>query len=98
MNDKVLVIDDDPGVCSLVEALLSKVGYQVYKAFSGEEGISMANAMVPGAIILDIVLPGMSGLETCRYLKTLTRLRNTPVIIVTESLDRRNVTMMTGVK
>ncbi|MBN2335847.1 response regulator [Candidatus Bathyarchaeota archaeon] len=91
MNDSILVIDDDPDVGQLVDKLLKGMGYKVYTASNGEEGLTTANNVVPGVIMLDIVMPGMSGLEVCKYLKSISTLKNTPVIIVTESAGKRDI-------
>lgn len=81
MANKILVIDDEPEIANLVEVVLNGEGYKVYKAFNGDDGIVLANNFSPDAILLDIVMPGMSGLEVCKYLKSLSQTKGIPIII-----------------
>jgi two-component system, OmpR family, alkaline phosphatase synthesis response regulator PhoP len=66
---KILVIDDEPSIVNLVQAYLKPEGYQVYTAADGNAGLKSARAFKPDLIILDVMLPGMDGIEL------LTRLR-----------------------
>ena len=66
---KILVIDDEPSIVKLVSAYLKPEGYEVYTASDGPSGLKAAHAFKPDLVILDLMLPGMDGLEL------LTRLR-----------------------
>lgn len=66
---KILVIDDEPSITKLVSAYLQPEGYEVYTAADGEAGLKAARAFQPDLIVLDIMLPGLDGIEL------LTRLR-----------------------
>jgi two-component system alkaline phosphatase synthesis response regulator PhoP len=66
---KILVIDDEPSIFKLVSAYLKPEGYEVYTASDGHSGLKAAHAFKPDLVILDLILPGMDGLEL------LTRLR-----------------------
>src|SRR5512147_261072 len=66
---KILVIDDEPSIIKLVSAYLKPEGYEVYTASDGNAGLKAASAFKPDLIILDLMLPGMDGIEL------LTRLR-----------------------
>jgi len=79
----VLVIDDDKIVRETLEVYLSKVGYQVATAASGEEGLKLAKKQPPDTIILDVMMPGMDGWEVLSKLKAETELAHIPVIILT---------------
>jgi two-component system alkaline phosphatase synthesis response regulator PhoP len=68
-NAKILVIDDEKSILNLVTAYLRPEGYQVYTASDGPSGLKAARAYKPDLILLDIMLPGMDGVEL------LTRLR-----------------------
>ena len=68
-NAKILVVDDEPSIVNLVTAYLKPEGYEVYTAADGEAGLKAARAFKPDLIILDVMLPGMDGVEL------LTRLR-----------------------
>lgn len=85
---KILVVDDEPSIANLVISYLRKEGYQVYSAATGPDALKSARAYQPDLIVLDIMLPGMDGLEV---LSVLRRESNVYVILLTaktEELDR----------
>ena len=69
MKTRVLVVDDDPSVTSLLKRGLSYEGYSVEIASSGKEGLDLAREQPPDVVVLDVMLPGMDGLEVCRRLR-----------------------------
>jgi signal transduction histidine kinase/CheY-like chemotaxis protein len=79
----ILVIEDDPASATLLRTYLESAHYQVFLASTGEAGLDMARQRLPDAILLDIVLPGMSGWEVLRQIKQDLRLHAVPVFIVT---------------
>ena len=91
----VLVIEDDPGAVRLLRTYLETDGYRVVVATDGEAGIAAARAHSPGAIILDVLLPGFDGWEVLRRLKADPKLRDIPVMVATV-VDERNVAMSLG--
>jgi signal transduction histidine kinase/CheY-like chemotaxis protein len=91
----VLIIEDDPGAVRLLRTYLEADGYAVLVATDGEAGIAAARSIVPAAIILDVLLPGIDGWEVLRRLKADTGLRDVPVMVVTV-VDERNVAMSLG--
>ena len=88
---KVLIADDDPVCCRLLEATLQKSGFDVIAARDGDEAASLAREYVPDLVITDIVMPGMDGYELCRRLKTERVLDGAPVILLTALSDPRDV-------
>jgi two-component system response regulator AtoC len=86
---RVLVIDDDPGVRDFLEALVSRQGYQVFAAVGGEEALQTLDETRPDLVTLDVVLPGMDGLETLRELKA--KLPNVPVIMLSGHGQARTI-------
>lgn len=78
----VLVVDDESSLAFALELLLSGAGYKVLTAFSAEDGLLIAKDATPHLIILDIMMPGMGGLEGLKLLKTLPQLRTIPVILI----------------
>jgi len=78
----VLVIEDDPWTRTITTALLAGEGFAVVEAKNGEEGLKLARAHSPSAILLDLALPTKSGLDVLRELKDDQPTRNIPVIIV----------------
>jgi signal transduction histidine kinase/DNA-binding response OmpR family regulator len=91
----VLVIEDDPSVVRLLRTYIESDGYSVRAAASGEMGLAEARRSAPGAIVLDVLLPGMDGWEVLRQLKADEALRGVPVIIVTV-VDEREVGLALG--
>lgn len=77
----ILVIEDDPDIQELVSFSLGREGYAVAQATSGERGLELAQAAVPDLVLLDVMLPGIDGLETLRRLKALPSLARVPVIM-----------------
>jgi two-component system response regulator AtoC len=86
---RVLVIDDDPGVRDYMEALVSRQGYEVTAAADGEEALKNLDAIQPDLITLDVVLPGMDGLQTLEKLKQ--RLPDVPVVMLSGHGQARNI-------
>jgi signal transduction histidine kinase/DNA-binding response OmpR family regulator len=84
----VLAIDDDPAVLTLLKRYLSKLGYQVEIAESGEEGLRMARNFFPDIIILDVMMPRMDGWEVLSYLKADHKLADIPVIVLSMIEDK----------
>jgi two-component system, OmpR family, KDP operon response regulator KdpE len=76
---KVLIIDDEPQIRRTLQAALSRDGWEVMLAASGDEGLDLAAAGHPDLVILDLVMAGMSGFEVCRHLRRWTK---TPVIVL----------------
>lgn len=85
---RLLVVDDDRKLCRLIRDYLSPLGYDVHAAHTGPEGLERAVAGEYGAVILDVMLPGLDGLE---LLKQLRRTTDVPVLMLTargEEADR----------
>lgn len=83
MPDKILVVDDEPDILDLAKKTLLESGYQVIEAYSGDEALIKANLEIPDLIILDVVMPGKSGLDVCKVLKTQDRTKHIPVVMFT---------------
>jgi two-component system alkaline phosphatase synthesis response regulator PhoP len=81
---KILVIDDEPSIINLVSAYLKPEGYEVYTAADGNAGLKAAQAFKPDLIILDLMLPGMDGIE---LLSRLRRESDVYVIMLTARTD-----------
>lgn len=83
-SPKILVVEDDPSLQSALAYSLGKDGYQVVGAQNGAQALSLARDENPALILLDIMLPGMSGLEVCRVLR---RESSVPIIMLTARGD-----------
>ncbi len=82
-HNLVLAIDDEPSVGELLARSLSKHGFRVHSAYTGEEGIRLARKLRPIAITLDVVMPGMDGWMVLSVLKADKELQDIPVIMLT---------------
>ncbi|HYW91446.1 MAG TPA: response regulator [Gammaproteobacteria bacterium] len=80
---KILIVDDSPTEVYLLQNMVEKHGFETVVANSGEEGIQQAIETRPDAIIMDIVMPGMSGFQATRRLSKDAQTANIPVVIVT---------------
>jgi DNA-binding response OmpR family regulator len=88
MATKLLIIEDDPDVVDLLVLNFVKAGgFEILSALDGETGLQKACDELPGAIILDLALPKMSGLEICRILKTKATTKHIPIAILTAKVD-----------
>src|SRR5712692_1967916 len=79
----VLAVDDDPAVLRVIEALLTRNGYVVKTASSGGEALKILSQIVPAALILDVMMPEISGYDLCYLVKSEERLKKFPVVFLT---------------
>lgn len=87
---RVLVVDDDPAVANMLARLIAKNGYDVEIAEDGPTAlVSVANSL-PDVILLDLMLPGLSGFEMCQRLKRELRTRLIPIVLITAAGEREN--------
>jgi CheY-like chemotaxis protein len=86
---KVLCVDDDQLLLSLFAATLESEDYQALTATTGYAGIELAQKEHPDLILLDVMMPGMSGFEVCRRLRANPDFKETPIIIITAKFDPR---------
>jgi CheY-like chemotaxis protein len=81
--DRILVVDDEPDTLNLTKMILEKKRYQVIVTPDSDEALRKADAEAPDLILLDLVMPGKSGLEVCRILKSQSKTKHIPVVIFT---------------
>ena len=88
LRTKIMVVDDDKGILEILRYNLEKEGYQFIGSTTGSQALEMAYEEKPDLIILDIMLPGISGLEVCRILRNNL---DVPIIMLTakaEEIDK----------
>jgi len=85
----ILIIDDNRDLCDLVTSVLGGAGFEVLSAPDGLSGLESARRSRPAAILLDMMMPGLDGLDTCRRLKKDRVLGVIPVIAITATGDLR---------
>jgi two-component system alkaline phosphatase synthesis response regulator PhoP len=82
-NHRVLIVDDEPDIIELLKYNLEKEGYEVKTAADGEKAIGVAREFVPELILLDIMMPKLDGVETCRRLREIGDLSEAHIIFLT---------------
>lgn len=90
-NSHILIIEDDSSVCELLFTCLSKAGYRVSIAQSGEAGLSQIEEDPPEAMVLDLNLPGMNGLDVCRAMRRDPWMSRIPVLMLTGQAEEDDV-------
>tara|TARA_Y100000816_G_scaffold126716_1_gene89182 strand:+ start:1283 stop:1984 length:702 start_codon:yes stop_codon:yes gene_type:complete len=82
-SKNILVVEDDLDIRELISFNLQNEGHQVFEAKDGEAGIDKAREKLPDLILLDLMLPGIQGLDVCRIIKSDQETKETPIIMVT---------------
>ncbi|MFA6098849.1 MAG: response regulator [Patescibacteria group bacterium] len=91
VKTKILLVEDDTFLAGMYQAKLNLEGFQVVQANDGEKGLKMAQEEMPQLILLDIILPKMSGFDVLKTLKKQAKTRNIPVILLTNLGQREDV-------
>lgn len=95
-RQKVVVIEDEPDIYEVIEYNLEREGYRVCGASDGEQGLSLVRREAPDVVLLDLMLPGLDGLEVCRQLKADSVTRSLPIIMVTAKGEESDVVLGLG--
>jgi two-component system alkaline phosphatase synthesis response regulator PhoP len=82
-RNKVLVVDDEQDILELLEYNLKKEGYEVKTATNGKEAVEVAKSYSPQLILMDIMMPKMDGIEACRQIRQMPKLKETFIIFLT---------------
>ena len=90
LDIKILLVDDEPLNIELLEALLAPEGYSLEKARNGQEALRLAKSFMPDMILLDVMMPGMSGFQVLEEIRNNADLRTIPVILLTALADREH--------
>ncbi len=80
---RILLVDDEPDILEILEYNLSREGYQVKTAENGRKAVKVAKKFVPHLIVLDMMMPEMNGMETCKYLRKLPVLNDSIIVFLT---------------
>ena len=87
ISGRVLVVDDDPGIRSLCSRALAREGYQIMLAGSGDEGLRRLESEGADLVILDVMMPGRSGIELCEAIRHTDGISSVPVLFLTARND-----------
>lgn len=90
-REHLLVIEDEEDIIELIEYNMKKEGFRVTSVTSGEEGVKLAREQQPNLLLLDLMLPGMDGLEVCRRLKTDRSTQHLPVVMLTAKSEDADI-------
>ncbi|WP_052668244.1 response regulator [Nitriliruptor alkaliphilus] len=89
---RVLVADDDPDIRRLVVMKLRSAGHAVTEVGDGNAAVEVARAEAPDLLLLDLMMPGMSGTEVCQTLRAEDRFADVPMVLLTARAQERDVT------
>ena len=87
----VLVVDDEQDILELVEYNLAREGYKVLTVSTGEDALRVTRSQLPDIVVLDLMLPGVDGLEVCRLLKSGETTQHIPIVMLTAKGDEADV-------
>jgi len=90
-KESILVVEDEDDIRELLRNNLAKEGYRVIGATSGEEALRAVRGSLPDLVLLDLMLPGMDGLEVCRSLKQDPQTRNLPIVMLTAKGEEADI-------
>ena len=89
-ESKVLIVDDEVKNIKLLKGILFSENYRIYEASSGEAAIDLVHSIRPDLILLDVMMPGISGFEVCRQLKQDEKTKTIPIIMVTALREKED--------
>ena len=87
----ILIVDDEPDNFDVIETLLLERGYELHYASSGQEAIAALDTVQPDLILLDVMMPGIDGIELCRQLKAIAKWQTVPIIMATALNDKADL-------
>src|SRR5262245_51082989 len=96
-REKILVIEDEPDILEVIEYNLAREGYKVQSSRDGDHGLRRARRDSPDLVLLDLMLPGIDGVEICRQLKRDPITRGIPVMILTAKSEESDIVLGLGV-
>ena len=95
-NSKVVVIEDEPDIREVISHNLQREGFKVLGCGDGAEGLKMVQTEAPAIVLLDLMLPGMDGLEVCRLLKMDTVTQHIPIVMITAKTEESDIVLGLG--
>jgi two-component system alkaline phosphatase synthesis response regulator PhoP len=95
-EERILIVDDDEDILLIVQTILANAGYSVLVARNGREGVDLALETKPDLILLDVMMPELSGWEVCTTLKNAPETRQTPIAMMTVKSEIRD--LITGMQ
>lgn len=96
-RERILVIEDEPDILEVIQYNLKREGYRVSSSENGIEGLALATREAPDLILLDLMLPGLDGIEVCRRLRQDPVTRSIPIIMTTAKSEETDLVLGLGV-
>ena len=93
---KIVVIEDEPDILEIIDYNLSKEGFEVCSALDGEKGLELVKKEVPDLVLLDLMLPGLDGIEVCRKLKADSVTHSVSIVMVTAKGEESDIVLGLG--
>ncbi len=93
LKEKILIVDDEQDLVTLIRYHLEKDGYKAISAHNGEDALFLARKEKPELIVLDLMLPGIDGLEVCRRLKAIPELATIAIVMLTAKGEEDDITV-----
>jgi DNA-binding response OmpR family regulator len=91
MSHSVLLVDDDPSMRSLLDMMLTRVGYITYQAEDAQQAIELIDMTMPDLFIIDVMMPGMTGFELCQHLRTRNDTAQHPILLLSARTDEASI-------
>ena len=91
LKEKILIVDDERDIVELIKYHLEREGFSVILSYNGEDALKSALRESPRLVILDLMLPGLDGLEVCRLLKRSSETRHIPIIMLTAKTGETDI-------
>ncbi len=96
-NKKIVIIEDEPDILEVLSYNLKREGFEVFSATNGTEGLALVSKEIPDLILLDLMLPGMDGIEICSTIKNAPPTKNALIIMVTAKGEESDIVLGLGV-
>tara|TARA_Y100001936_G_scaffold93542_2_gene92103 strand:+ start:263 stop:961 length:699 start_codon:yes stop_codon:yes gene_type:complete len=93
---KIVIVEDEADILKVIEYNLLKEGFEVYSALDGEEGLALIQKIMPELVLLDLMIPGIDGLEICRRLKVEAKTSFISIIMVTAKGEESDIVLGLG--
>ncbi|HKJ97718.1 MAG TPA: response regulator [Desulfotignum sp.] len=90
-RETILIVDDEEDIIELIKYNLKNEGYDIRTAFTGEQAIKIARQALPDLIVLDLMLPGIDGLEVTRFLKNSAQTKELPIVMLTAKGEESDI-------
>jgi DNA-binding response OmpR family regulator len=96
MAEAILLVDDDPQLMHVLAMFFDLEGYHVLKARDGEQALALLREYQPDIVLLDLAMPGVSGLEVCQHIRADKKLKDIPVLVFTAADNREEEVLAAG--